>query len=171
MKKLIALTGCSSSSVIAMCFLFGSFIVAIGLTGCSDQPERWGKTQVGKQTPLAPETSVNKINYNIVQETSAIHSLIPDGQYGHNTDFKDSFLVKNTNGILLPLNKNYEVHGDSFEITFKVRSTPYACSESAHYWLDNGADEVNGFKPGGQGILASDVIQSCKNGELVISVH
>jgi hypothetical protein len=60
-------------------------------------------------------------------------------------------------------------------ITFHVRATPRACSETAHYLLDNQGDhainaiEINGFKPEVE-TLAIKVVDSCRNGDLTFKV-
>jgi len=47
----------------------------------------------------------------------------------------------------------------------------HACSDVAHYLLDNYSVDVNGFRPGGKGILAKKVVESCKDGNLTVKAQ
>lgn len=127
--------------------------------------ERWGAKNTNKPVPLAPESDPDKIITNISKAQKAIHSTVLDGRYGH-INFSDFDSPLN-----LSLNQNYKVEGDNFEIVFHIRTTPDACSDVAHYLLDEYNVDVNGFRPGGKGVLAKKVIESCKSGLLTVKTQ
>lgn len=131
--------------------------------------EHWGGTH-DHYLDQGPENSSRRIVWNIVKEINAIHQIRPEGDYNNlkisEINLPESFPF---------LNKNYEIVSSGQEITFHVRATPRACSETAHYLLDDQGDhainaiEINGFKPEVE-TLAIKVVDSCKSGKLIVKV-
>lgn len=131
--------------------------------------EYWGTVEPTSLTILDPESDPSQIIRNIFDVQESIHNVINDGQYQQLQQidiftFGPPFKVQR-------LNSNYKVGGEEFAIVFHVRATPGACSATAHYLLNNERIvDVNGFEPGGKGVLARKVIESCKNGNLTVKV-
>ena len=154
-------------------FIFGMtaiFCVFVYLLSVQQtKQERWGVSPQPESAKLEPESSADKILKNIFDVQKAIHKVVPDGQY---QGLQQNNIFGFDSPFKVPiLNRNYKVVGAEFGIVLHILATPEACSEVSHSLLDNDRIvDVNGFEPGGKGVLASKVIDSCKSGKLIVKV-
>lgn len=138
------------------------------INSTSSKNGRWGAVKTNTKK-LLPESDPSQIVRTIFDLEESIHKVIMDGQY-QQLQQMNIFLPGSPFNVP-GLNQNYSVSGEEFAIVFHVRATPGACSATAHYLLDNErVVDVNGFHPGGKGVLARNVIESCQKGELTVKV-
>lgn len=124
-------------------------------------PSRWGTTEdISRNLAIQPENNPNEILETVFFELSL---------------FREGFDKKHQGRIPLAMlpsgsESNYLLELKNDHLLFKIRATSDACVDVAHDMLDRGYN-VNGFRPGGQGVPAKDVVHSCKNGNLVVTVQ